>query len=427
MINSSKKYYKFAAFFFKGDREMKSIFYSDEEKALLGRYFKYLREIKQIKISDVVNKGICDYKTYKGIEEGIPKSNDEFYDQFINFYQIDVQGIKEYQQMIPFFKQLMNLCEDYQEKEIEKQINLFKEKHHNRLNLPILKEVNQTLHIIKSHYVDNINYYEEDIYAFIPLIQLWKNELSSMLIEVCEQNNITNALSMEIIEQLFPLLNDKYFLDYYWKARTLNIKGNFITSIELYRKCLKKSENKKNRILRIMMDLFNVYRDIDQIKALEYAEKIKNSLFDESIPKKLHKSLCYNLAMFYYLKKDYQNTIKISKTMLNYKKNMKIILLVCASKSRLHIENELNIEIDEQHALAVYLNYYKLKFSKNDSTELEKYFIEKVIPRLMEEKNEYPYWDMFRFEMEELVQRTRKYRNLQIFNNYFQKAMKNNA
>lgn len=406
---------------------MKSIFYSDEEKALLGRYFKYLREIKQIKISDVVNKGICDYKTYKGIEEGIPKSNDEFYDQFINIYQIDVQGIKEYQQMIPFFKQLMNLCEDYQEKEIENEINSFVEKYQKQIHLPIIKEVALTLKIIKSHYVDNINYYEEDIYSFIPLIQLWKNELSSMLIEVCEQNNITNALSMEIIEQLFPLLNDKYFLDYYWKARTFKMRSNYLTAIEMYNVCLEKCMDKKSRTLRIMMDLFNVYRDIDQIKALEYANNLKKYVIQENTNIQIRNSLCYNLAMFYYFRFDYQQVLILSNSMIGFEKDMMILLIVCASKSRLHIESEFEFEIDEQHALAVYLNYYKLKFTKNDSVELEKYLIGNVLPRLMEEKYEYPYWDMFRFEMEELVQRTRKYRNLQIFNNYFQKAMKNNA
>ena len=47
------------------------MFYSKEEKELLGRYFKYYREKQGIKLNDVIQTGICDYKTYKGIEEGI--------------------------------------------------------------------------------------------------------------------------------------------------------------------------------------------------------------------------------------------------------------------------------------------------------------------------------------------------------------------
>ena len=82
------------------------MFYCKEEKELLGRYFKYYREQQQIAFSDVIKSGICDYKTYKGIEEGIAKPSNLFYDQLLNYYKLDGNILYLYNSLDSLFNEL---------------------------------------------------------------------------------------------------------------------------------------------------------------------------------------------------------------------------------------------------------------------------------------------------------------------------------
>lgn len=402
------------------------MFYNKEEKELLGRYFKYYREQHQISFSDVIKSGICDYKTYKGIEEGIAKPSNLFYDQLLNYYKLDGNILYLYNSLDSLFNELYDACEWYDNERIKVTIDTIKSQVKHYSHHPLIIELIKSLEIIKNLYIFNEYLNEKEIYETFNLIELWNNQLSSLLIEVCGVSNTNFVYSSEI----YNLMNKLSFQDnsicYYWKARLFIVDVNYVRALEIYESLIEYYNSNKNyiRMIRVKMRLFNIYRDIDNLKAESYAKILMNELNNVTIPIQMKSSIYYNLGMYHYLNNDYINAL------LNFEKSNEIenssmtTLFICSIKSRLNLSHSLELNINENDSNYIYLKYYDMKFNNFNSKILEDYILSNLIPILMNEIYEYPLWNMFNYEMSELVKTTRNYKKYHIYNENFQKATK---
>lgn len=400
------------------------MFYEVEEKKLLGRYFKYQREIQHIKFSDIVSLGICDYKTLKGIEEGKQKPNDEFYDKLANYYQMDVQVLPLLKEIEPYIHELYDACEWYDKNKAAHVIQTITDKVKHVKNKPLIRELVEAIQVVEKEYILNTYLNQQELLHTLELIRLWDNHLASLLVEACGRSNMNFVYSNEIFTLMNPLVNRKDPICKYWYARICISKVNYTEALDIYQELYDYYDETNNSIrkVRILMKMFNTYRDIDYKKAQEYAIKLENILKQETLPETLTCSIYYNFGMYYYLNNNYE------KALTNYEKSNEIepnksaTLFICGCRSRLGIITNYKFKVDPSFVYYPCLHYFEMKANNNSEKELEHYILKDVMNVLVKEKYEQPLWSMFNYEMSELVKKTRNYKNYHIYQEKFQKS-----
>lgn len=167
-----------------------------------------------------------------------------------------------------------------------------------------------------------------------------------------------------------------------------------------------------------------IYRDIDDKKAEEYTIKLLKYLADDEIQLSIKEPIYYNIAMYYYLNSKYAEALSCLEKNYELQKTDKALLFICTCRSRLNSLINFKINENNESVLYPYIYYFYLKANNNDFKELEDYILVNLIPLLMNDKYEYPLWDMFNYEMSQLVKETRNYKKYHIYNENFQKATK---
>lgn len=390
------------------------MFYTNEMKKFLGRYFKYIREEKNIKISEVVDLGICDYKTLKRIENGESVKSNVFYDQLMSYYYIEEENIEVlFNTLFPLLHNLYNAVEYFDIQEMKNILNQTKIIIKNKTKDHIIKEYNETLEFVNRFYIQNEYLEEEEIKRAINLMILWKNELTYILLEICEKSNWNRVLNRELIDKLNSFTYDDNVICKYWYSSNCSLNLSYTESLIIFKELMLEF-NKKNNILReldCLMSLFNIYRDIDMSKAQACYNELINFMNSDRIPVYRKANIHYNLGMFQYMNRNYDLALNHFKESYHIERRMKSLLFICACKSRLNKIDEFNYEIDETNILYPYIKYYKMKFEHQDAKMLEKYILVELMNELMKEKDEEPLWSMFRFEMSQLVKVTKRYKH----------------
>ena len=73
-----------------------SVFYSDKQKIMLGKIFRFYRKQKVITPWEYIRfNNVCSDKTYADIESGYPKQSYEYYDALIELYELKYIENKE--------------------------------------------------------------------------------------------------------------------------------------------------------------------------------------------------------------------------------------------------------------------------------------------------------------------------------------------
>lgn len=405
------------------------MFYLQEEKELLARYFKYYRKENNVTIKDIVSAGICDYKTYKNIEEGIIKKNDELYDKLLTFFNMDFSIIEILREVNPFIEKLYDACEWYDNEKILKIINRINNKVYHLKEKSLIHELVESIEIVKREYLANSYLNEQEILKTFKLIELWNNKLSSLLIEACGKSNINYVLSNSIFEIMQNIITQNDMVSVYWKARLYSTKVNYIEAIKLYESLLEYYKTNENHIrkIRVLMRMFNIYRDIDYAKAEEYAKIIENETANNLINNNMKCSMHYNLGMYYYLYGNYNKSLRNFENSFELEENMMAILFICSCRSHLKCLEDFKFDIDVNHTFYPYLRYFEMKASHENYIDLEKYIMNHLINKLNNEKYEEPFWNMFNYEMSELVKKTRNYKKYHKFQEKLQFATKKAA
>lgn len=404
------------------------MFLEKEEKELLGRYFKYHREINNITIKDITSTGICEYRAYKRIEEGT-SSNDDLLDSLMTYFNINFEVVETLRKINPFIEQLYNACEWYDNNRIKEILETIRKQVNPISSKSLITELLKSIDIIEQLYLLNHYLKEKEIYETFKLVEIWNNKLSSLLIEVCGLSNSNVAVSYDIAYKIGDYTNKNDLISRYWYAKSCTHKMNYAESLEIYNELESNYKNNSNKLryLDVLQRKYFIYRDIDDKKAEEYTKILLKYLEKDDISLLVKAPIYYNIAMYYYLNSRYEEALKCYEKDYNIKENDKALLFICTCKSRLNQLDNFKIEENIESVLYPYIHYFYLKKVNTSSKELEDYITAELLSFLMNEKYEYPLWNMFNYEMSELVKKTRNYKKYHEFQEKMQFATKNTA
>ena len=402
-------------------------FYSDEEKKLLGRYFRYLRKERKVPIKIIKNTLSFSYPTYHDIEKGVSKKDDELYDEIIKMYFVKYTlNNKIYKLLNQNIENLYKAVERFDKITIHNFINVFFEDYDNYKNDALFKELFITLKIIKKYYINNQYHTIEEIINVIPLIQLWHNHLSSILIEICEFSNLNVHYSTKTSHLLFENIEIIDSISTYWYARECVMHMKYSEAINMFYDLNKYYEEQKNleRKARVMIQEFCIYRDIDYDKAIIFSKDLTQIVQKENLSNTVKENISYVLAMFYYLHQYYREALDFFEKTFSINNNPLYLIYIYACKSRLKIYIEFDERVDKKFSLYHYLYFYKLKSMQVNDKKLEEYIMVDLMKYLLQEKYEQPFWNMFEYELRQIVLITRNYKNLQKYRENFEFATK---
>lgn len=402
------------------------MFYSKEEKELLGRYFKYYRKKRNISIKQITSAGLCEYRTYKRVEDG-KKVNDDLVDSVMNYFGIDKRVVEVLAKVNSLIDSLYDACECYESNRIKKIIKIIKHNTNIFADKPLIKELHLALEVVYKEYVLKEYLNKEQILNTIPLIKIFNNRLGSLLIEACGRSNMNYVYSNEIFQLMDSIVKGEDEICKYWKARICVYNINYAEALQIYHELLDYYKHKNNviRNVRIVMQLFNVYRDIDNLKAKEYANKLELIIENDNLTPDLLRPIYYNLGMYYYLKNNFEEALNKYEKSNEIQTNQATILFICSCKSRLNKINDYYFRPDVNYIYYPYLHYYELKAKRVSEKELENYIFSCLLDLLMKEKYEYPFWNMINFELTLLVKKTRNYKKYLEFQEKMQLCTKN--
>ncbi|MGN1344915.1 MAG: hypothetical protein ACI4U3_10050, partial [Traorella sp.] len=278
------------------------MFLENNEKSFLDQYYKYIRKKNNIKINDVVANGICDYKTYKLIENNEIIKNDDIYDRLNQFYGLDFHNIELLlNEMFPFIPSLYNAVENNDENKIKIMIHQIK-----RIITPYkkqngIKEFFESIKIIEEFYINKRYLKEEEIKNTISYIELWENELSSILLEVCENSNLNYVVNYDLFEEMFVFLDSRDRIRKYWYAKNCIFKTNYSLALNIFNELYEEYDRLNNHIrkMKCILSIYKIYQDIDTEKAKETTMIIEQLISTTDIPNDLLRSVHYTLATYY--------------------------------------------------------------------------------------------------------------------------------
>lgn len=402
------------------------MFYNREEKELLGRYFKYYRKQNNIPIKQITSAGICEYRAYKRIEEG-KSSNDELMDALLKYFNIDDEIVEILRKINPLINELYDACEWDDNEKINSIIQTIKHQTNHHSSNSLIVELINTIEIIKRQYISNEYLTEKEIYETFKLIELWNNKLSSLLIEVCGNSNSNIAVSYDIAHKIGDYASKNDSISEYWYAQSCVNKANYAEALGIYNELELKYENDYNKIryLQVIQRKQVIYRDIDGKKAEDYTVKLLKHLEDDDIQSLIKAPIYYNIAMYYYLNSRYEEALVCYEKNFNIIERDKTILFISTCRSRLNSLLNFKIIENKDSVLYPYIHYFYLKANNKEPKELEDYILLNLVPLLMNDKYEYPLWEMFNYETSQLVKETRNYKKYHEFQEKMQSAIKN--
>ena len=406
------------------------MFYSTETKKLMGEYFKWRRIIdgkSMRKVSADVN---ISYRTYRDIEHGIVKKNDDYYDDLQKYYFVNFDyDYKTYEECGALISNLYDAVENNQDDLVLELTHQIQSKISKYKNYVYYKELDISMGVIDKYYTNKEYVQIDKINDVINLMNLWNNHLSSILLEICERSNLNAHYSYEISDNLYKNIVIRDSISKSWYARECVMHVNYVDALEHYKEIIEYFDIQKNvhRKIQAMTRVFEIYRDIDQQKAKSYVKELNAILVDKLVSNVLKKNICYSIGMFYYYQEDYENAIKYYRQSYSYGKRDVCLLFIYACESKI---NKLQIEDfnpDKTFRHYPYIQYYEYKINAIGYNELETYLMSKLIPLLEKEIYKEPLWSMFEYELNQLVEKTRNYKNLRIYNEKMQHFTKNAA
>lgn len=386
--------------------------YNEKEKKTLGQFFSYLRLNKDIATIDIY-KNICSKKVYYEIEKGIPKQNDEYYDQILqrlnlNFYPID--SLSEW--LNSYLPLLYHACEYMNQEEIQDLYTDYLQFFKDRKQYFVYEQYDQIFNYLFRYYKDSTYLNSEEIKDVFHLLPIIEEQLQILLIEVVSLSNWNYVGDYKLFDEIFKWC-EKYkenVIVMYYRASFCELKLQYIKALNIYEEIEKQSKDNPYRLIRALSGKFSIYKDIDNDKAEETIPLLLNASNDKSLPNRTKKALYYNIGMFYYLHKQYDQAKDYFRMSIKIKKDYANLLMLSSSCSE--IGDELPDELDDfegDMTRYVYVDYFKIKKQKTNEKELESFIMRKVMKELKKECFTEPAWNMFERELARLNKITRNY------------------
>ena len=386
--------------------------YNEKEKKTLGQFFSYLRLNKDIATIDIY-KDICSKKVYYEIEKGIPKQNDEYYDQILQRLNLNLYPIEQLSEWLNSYLPLLyHACEYMNQEEIQDLYTDYLQFFKDRKQYFVYEQYDQIFNYLFRYYKDSTYLNSEEIKDVFHLLPIIEEQLQILLIEVVSLSNWNYVGDYELFDEIFKWsekFQDNVIVMYY-QADQYKLKVKYLMALNIYEKIEKQSQDNPYRLIRALSGKFSIYKDIDKEKAEETIPLLLNIMKDKPLPNRTKKAQYYNIGMFYYLHKQYDQAKDYFRMSIKIKIDYANLLMLSSSCSE--IGDELPDELDNfegDMTRYVYVDYFKIKKQKPNEKELETFIMRKVMKELKKECFTEPAWNMFERELARLNKTTRNY------------------
>lgn len=394
-----------------------TIFYSQQQKHIIGKLFKYYRKKSNTKWKDIEKAKISANQTYSDMEKGIVKLDDELYDQYIDFYHLTFKIKSNFEtwfedylnRLYHVFVYFESDCFDSLYEELINEMEEYKEGVYYRENY------NMILYCFR-YYRDNGYMNEEEINDCLALIdlKLFDKRIVTMLLEVMYVSGINYIRSEKILVPIFKKIS-KYKNDpllQYVISINEKHKMNFDSALSIAKANYKYWQKNGNdyRCAKCLMSCYLIYSNIDVDQAIALEDELSEFKNSGSIPLSLVTSINFNIAMFHYLHHDYDKAIVLYMENINNSSYSIEPLYICAILSRLEKELTDIVYLNASKLNSNFMNYYVLKKEGESDALLVKKIMKSILHVLIaDEAYSNPYWRIFEEELALLVKKNKKY------------------
>lgn len=393
-------------------------FYGEQEKELLGRYFRYFRMQSGLTWRDVLDGTFtCANATFQDIEAGIAKSNEDLYDNLLRRYGLRYER-NTWERINEYSNQLYEACENLNTRQIE-EICAMVSGHSEWMQYAIEREFYMIVGYICKFYVHDEYLSEEEIETCLSLVTVINDKIDVLLIEMVATCNTSVYLSegyQKILSKYFEVYCDNPIVAQY-RAIELYNQGKKKLSVDVLEHLVENWKNNQERRIRAETALFANYREFDTSYAKVMAERLISEVSPD-ISFKLRNTIRFNVGIFYYIVEDYQKGYECFLANVrewnDIRKAIKSVFFLCACSSLGNIPcaSVFNgLDDLKDHHLYLYIKYFDYKDKGENSDTLEQFIVNVLAKKISEEEYDEPMWSVFHHELFYLVQQT-KHRKL---------------
>lgn len=365
---------------------------------------------------------------WKDLEKIIPKSTyfrqlagkktkKDYITPLLEFYQFDYEHKENFTiWKETYYPKLFKALEYNQEEQFDSLIEEYKTELGPYQDKIIYQQYYQIFTYILNYYQSSIYMNKKEIEEALTLLQYMKidNELQIYLLETMFISNNNSIYDMKLQAKVFNMINKlNHPILESSKALYYKCNSNFESALQILNENLEyfKKVNNPFRIQKLVVSQFNIYKNIDKEKALEKSKELLMYKQQKLISEKSVYLINYNIAIFYYLQKQYAESKDLFYE--NYQLNQRSIdmLFVCACYSRL--KEKMPADLDHiqcpKDQIGTYLHYFQLKRKYERSQEniqacdLIEYILYNAMQYLVNDPYRMPLWDMFDYELCEIV------------------------
>ena len=397
--------------------DSKCFFYTDKQKEILGRIFKYHRKNDGITPWDYIRENnICAYDTYSKIEKGIVKTSYDFYDGLLKLYCLEFVSNPQLEQWLPeFITQLYQACilmDKAMIAELEAEMN--------RIMPPfteyvIYHEYSMALKLVFIYYSDDEYLDDSKIIEAMNLLDIFSDETKILLLEVIAISNTNFVMDYELekkIETLLVANQDNPIIGFYHAlSLAKRLQGARALKIHRYLVDYWNKKGVKYRSCKSLMGELMIYRNLDKEQAQKTITTLLDEMKDFQTNTSFINSVHYNIGVFYYTIGEFTKAMKHFQLVLESDIDYSTLFMLCLCSS--HTNNSLPTVLDEcifdDSALSCYLEYFAKKRSGVDISVLEDFLVSNILVHLKNERYLYPIWQFFEHEVFAIAKITRNY------------------
>lgn len=409
--------------------------YTNFEKEKLGKTFQYYRKIKNIKWKTIISESYISKNTYSKMANGHTFTSDDYYDEFIRFFNLNyVQNIELLNWKDNFIERLNDALEIYQNEEINKLYLEFHAKLDSLKFNPIFEQYYICFDYIFRYYYENKYLDEKEIEIGFQLIKCdyFEEMLAIYLLEVMYYSN-NNSIGKETIRKQISNLLIKYNhpIISYLNALNDKIERKLEKALDIFIELKKYWENKNNqyRIIKALNGMFMIYKNIDSVKALKTINEFEDIKKRYELPKSLIKAINYNIGIYCYINNYFEEAYPIFlENVKKYDGIQELIFLgyICSQLNKELPDCFNNVDYRKSN-YKEYIDFYVMKKKNKDPKDLVNYIMNVLLENKLKIEEDFePLWKIFEYEMFLLLEKSKKNYNSYVkFKNIEEKSVKN--
>lgn len=339
----------------------------------------------------------------------------------MNYYHLSFKRNEHFDEWIHSYLERVNHAFIWNEMELFESL---KDELDNELSdyktTPIYEQLYEILNHLFEYYIHGHYMTLKEINACLILCELGisNNDLASLLLEVMYVSNNNSILKKglgESIIEIAKIYKQNYILDYIY-AFEEKCHANFHEALKIFERTyeLWKLQNNHYREVRNLNGLYLIYSGIDSTKAIKTSKLLLNYLSDESLPNSLKYGILYNIAMYDYIHKYYEEAYDLFMRVVHEYQGvneLSFIGSICTHLNR-ELPNEF-VEVNTKgYMQEIAIKYYLLKKNSEKEDVLVHYIMDVLIPnKLKDIPYKHPNWTMFEYELEVISRNNKKFFN----------------